>query len=218
MLLSAPEQALQIANSNLLSFLTINVISLLIEIYRRLNAHFTPFYTQNVEHTALCIGTSPAARKSQSFVDFDEKCYFLTDCDISTFKRSFYSNFADRTYCTTRYASAQGLRLANRNPLSFLTKNVISLLIQIFRRLNVHFIPFYTQNVVHNALCVGTSSAARKLQSFVVFDEKCYFVTDCDISTFKRSFYSILYAERRALRFMYRNKPCSSQIAIFCRF
>jgi hypothetical protein len=30
-------------------------------------------------HTALCVGISPAARKSQSFGDFDENCYFVPD-------------------------------------------------------------------------------------------------------------------------------------------
>jgi hypothetical protein len=125
MLLSASEQALQLANSNLFSFLTKNVISLLIEIFRRLEAHFTPFYTQNVVHATFSVGTSPAPRKSQLFVDFDEKCYFVTDCDISTFKRSFYSNFAGRTYCTTRYASEQAVQLTNRNILLILTKTLL---------------------------------------------------------------------------------------------
>jgi hypothetical protein len=67
--------------------------------------------------------------------------------------------------------SEQALQLANRNHLSLLTKTVISFLIEIFRRLNAHFTPFYTQNVVHTALCVGTGHAARKTQSFVAFDE-----------------------------------------------
>jgi hypothetical protein len=56
-----------------------SVILLLIEIFRRFNAHFTPFYTQNVVHTALCVGTSPTARKSQSFGDFDENRNFAPD-------------------------------------------------------------------------------------------------------------------------------------------
>jgi hypothetical protein len=150
--------------------LTKNVISLLIVIFRRWNANFTPFYTQNVEHSALCIGTSPAALKSQSFVDFDEN-------------------------------------------------SVISFRIEIFRRLNVHFIPFYTQNVVHTALCVGTGPAARKTQSFVDFDENS--VISFRIEIFRRlsaHFTPILQAGRIAQRVMRRNKPCSSQIAIFCRF
>jgi hypothetical protein len=55
--------------------------------------------------------------------------------------------------------------------LSILTKTAISLLIEILRRLNAHFIPFYTQNIVQTSLCVGTGTAARKTQSFVDFDE-----------------------------------------------
>jgi hypothetical protein len=61
------------------------------------------------------VGAGPAARKSQSFVDFGEN-------------------------------------------------SVISFLIEIFRRLNAHFIPFCSLNAVHNSLCVGTSPAARKSQ------------------------------------------------------
>jgi hypothetical protein len=73
-------------------------------------------------HTALCVGTDPAASNTPSFVDFDKN-------------------------------------------------TVISFLIEIFRRLNAHFTPFYTQNVVHTALFVGTFPAAHKTQSFVDFDE-----------------------------------------------
>jgi hypothetical protein len=67
-------------------------------------------------HTALCVGASPAARKSQSFVDFDENCYYVPDLDISTFKRSFYSfSHADRSkHCFMRQTSP-----AARNPQSF---------------------------------------------------------------------------------------------------
>jgi hypothetical protein len=120
-------------------------------------------------HTALCVGTDPAARKTHPFVDIDQN-------------------------------------------------SVISFLIEIFRRLNAHFTSFCTKNVVNTALCVGTCPAARKSQSFVDFDEKCYFVPDWDISTFKRSFYSILHAERIKHSFMRRNMPRSSQLAIICQF
>jgi hypothetical protein len=56
-----------------------SVISFLSEIFRRLNAHFIPFYTQNEVHIALCVGTSSAARKSQSYVDFDENSFLAPD-------------------------------------------------------------------------------------------------------------------------------------------
>jgi hypothetical protein len=71
-MLYASEQALQSANRKHLAILKRTVISFLIEIFRRLKAHFIPFYTQNVVHVACCVGTSPAARKTQSFFDFDE--------------------------------------------------------------------------------------------------------------------------------------------------
>jgi hypothetical protein len=40
-----------------------SVISFLTEIFRRFNAHFTPFYTQKLVQTALRVGKGPAARK-----------------------------------------------------------------------------------------------------------------------------------------------------------
>jgi hypothetical protein len=53
--------------------------SALVEIFRRFDAHFTPFHTQKVEEAALCFGTRPAGRKTQSFVDFDKNYYFVPD-------------------------------------------------------------------------------------------------------------------------------------------
>jgi uncharacterized membrane protein len=55
-----------------MSILTKTVFSLLIEILGRLKAHFTPFYTQKVVHTASCVGTGPAAHKTLSFDYFDK--------------------------------------------------------------------------------------------------------------------------------------------------
>jgi hypothetical protein len=54
-------------------------ISFLIEIFRRLNAISTPFYTANVVHVDISVETSPGNGKTQSFVDFDENCYFAPD-------------------------------------------------------------------------------------------------------------------------------------------
>jgi hypothetical protein len=65
------------------------VISFLSEIFRRLNAVFTPFYTLNVSHGTFCFETRPAACETHPFDDFD--CNFLPVGDISTFKRCFYS-------------------------------------------------------------------------------------------------------------------------------
>jgi hypothetical protein len=62
---------------------------LLIEILRRLIAPFTSFDTPNAVHATFSIGTSPAADKTQSFVDYDENINFVTDGDIATFNAPF---------------------------------------------------------------------------------------------------------------------------------
>ena len=47
-------------------------ISLPLKIFRRLNAHFVALCVRNVVHAISSVGTSPDARKSQSFFDFFE--------------------------------------------------------------------------------------------------------------------------------------------------
>jgi hypothetical protein len=73
------KQVLEIAKRNLSSISMKTVISFLIEIFRRLNAISTPFYTTNVLKADFSVETSPGYRKTQSFVDFDENCYFAPD-------------------------------------------------------------------------------------------------------------------------------------------
>jgi hypothetical protein len=43
-----------------------------LETFRHLNHCFTQFYTPNAAHSAFSFESSPAARKTRSFVDFDE--------------------------------------------------------------------------------------------------------------------------------------------------
>jgi hypothetical protein len=70
---------MQLAKFNLSSISTRTVISSLIEIFRRLNALSTPIYTADAMHADFSGETSPATRKIQSFLDFDENCYFVPD-------------------------------------------------------------------------------------------------------------------------------------------
>jgi hypothetical protein len=42
-----------------------------------LEALFTPFYAPNAMHADISAETSTETRKTQSFRDFDENCYFL---------------------------------------------------------------------------------------------------------------------------------------------
>jgi hypothetical protein len=76
---SSSKQALQIAILNLFSISTKTVISFLIEIFQRLNALSTPFCAPKAEHADFIVETSHATRKTQSFLDSDEYCYFVPD-------------------------------------------------------------------------------------------------------------------------------------------
>jgi hypothetical protein len=77
--ISASKQAEQLAKLNLSSQSTITVVSFLIDIFCRLDALSSPFYTPKAVHGEFIIETSPATRKTQSFVDSDENCYFVPD-------------------------------------------------------------------------------------------------------------------------------------------
>jgi hypothetical protein len=111
--------------------------------------------------------------------------------------------------------SKQSLQIAKRKLSNFGENCVISFLIQISRRLNALSTPFYTPNVAHANFSVETIPANHKTQTFKFRRKHCYFDPDCDITRFKRSFHSILHAERSALQFQRRNHPCKSQNAYF---
>jgi hypothetical protein len=77
--ISASIQALHLAKLNLSLIPKKTVISFLIEIFRCFDALSTPFYAPNVVHVDYILETSPGTRKTQSFPDFDENCYFVPD-------------------------------------------------------------------------------------------------------------------------------------------
>jgi hypothetical protein len=111
--------------------------------------------------------------------------------------------------------SKQSMEIPKRN-LSDLDENsVTSFQMEIFRRFYAHSTPFNTPNVAHANFRVETVPGNPKTQSFRFRRKLCYFVPHWDISAFKRSFYSILHAERNARRFPRRQNPCKSQNAIF---
>jgi hypothetical protein len=84
--LLASKQDQRIVKRSLSSIMT--VISLLLEIFRRLNAVFTAFHTPNTTHATFSFETRPADRETPSFVDFERN--FFPVGIISSFKRCFY--------------------------------------------------------------------------------------------------------------------------------
>jgi hypothetical protein len=73
------KQAQQLAKHNFSPISTKTVISFLIEMFRLLNAQSTPLYAPNAVQADFSVDTSPATRKTQSFLDFVENCYFFPD-------------------------------------------------------------------------------------------------------------------------------------------
>jgi hypothetical protein len=73
------KQAQQLAKRNLSLISTKTVISVLIEVFWCFFALSTPFYAPNAMQADFIVETSPATRKTQSFADFDENCYFFPD-------------------------------------------------------------------------------------------------------------------------------------------
>jgi hypothetical protein len=159
----------------------------------------------------------PCDSQNTIFLPFRRKLLFrswLRYCGVLTL---FPLHFMRRTQSTPISASKQALQPAELNLSSISMKTVISFLIEIFRRLNALSTPFYAANAVHADFIVETSSATRKTQSSLDFDENCYFVPDWDISVFWRPFASILRGERSARRIQRRKKLRDTQNSIFPR-
>jgi hypothetical protein len=108
-------------------------------------------------------------------------------------------------------ASKQSLQIAKRNLSIFDENSVITILIEIFQRLNALSTPFYTPNVANANFIVKSIPANRKTETFKFRQKLGYFVPDFDISAFKLYFLSILPAERSARQFHCQINPCKSQ-------
>ena len=80
---------------------------------------------------------------------------------------------------------------------------VVSILLEIFRRLNATSIAFYTPNVTYAVSSVETIPTVRRMRPFKRFwrHTERYFAFVGDISTFKRYFHRILHAEYYARQF-----------------
>jgi hypothetical protein len=110
--------------------------------------------------------------------------------------------------------SKQSLQIAKCNLSNFDENSVISIQIEILRRLRALSTPFYTPNVLHVHFSVEEIPVNRKTQSFKFRRKLCYFFPDSDTAAFKRSLHSILHGETIPCRFQCRNNPCKSQNAI----
>ena len=184
----------------------LSVLTLLLEIFRRLNAISIAFYTPNATHAAFSVESIPTVRKMRPFTTFCRKLSIVSIL-LETFPRLIAIYIAHYTPNAT-YAvfSVETIRIVRkmRTFTPFWRKlSVVSLLLDIFRRLNSIFIAFYTLNAMHAVFSVESSPTVRKLRQFTRFcrqTEPCLAIVG-DISTFTCYFHSILHSECYACRF-----------------
>ena len=143
----------------------LSALSLLLEIFRSLNAIFITFYLPNVVHVVFSVETSTAARKSQLFTWFWQKVFVISLLlEIFQNLKGIFARFYATNVMHACFIVETGPTVRKMHPFSRFWRKLSALSLQmaIFRRLNAIFIAFYIPNVVHVVFSVETSTAARK--------------------------------------------------------
>ena len=151
------------------------VISVLLEIFRRLNAISIAFYTPNAMHAVFSAESSPTVRKLRPFTRFWRKL-----CVISVLLEIFRRLNAISIAFYTPNAMHAGFSLETcptvrkmRPYTRFWRKQcVISSLLEIFRRLIAISIAFYTPNAMHAVFSADSSPTVRKMRPYTRFWRK----------------------------------------------
>ena len=137
------------------------VISLLLEIFRRVNSISIPFYSPNATHAVFSIETSPTVRNMRTYTRSCRKRGVISLL-LEIFRRlhaisiAFYTpNDMHAVFSVKTSPTVRKMR-----PVTRLWRNlcVISILLEIFRRLNAASLAFYTPNAMHASFIVETSS------------------------------------------------------------
>jgi hypothetical protein len=157
--------------SNVLFRRKSTVISLPLEILRRLNAQITPFCAHSIVHAPFSVDTSATARKTL-FVQFWRKSTVIS-LPLEIFRRltAHCTPFDTSNFTARQFRSQHKPRRSQNAMLAqfWQRSTVISFPLEILRRLNAQITPFYAHNTVHVALSVETIPDARKTRSFVQF-------------------------------------------------
>ena len=158
----------------------LSALSLLMAIFRRLNAIFIAFYMSNVVQAVFSVETSTAARKSQLFTWFWRKVFVISLLleifrSLNAIFPRFYATNAMHACCNVE----TGVTAPKMQPFTRFWRKLIalSLLLEIFRSLKAIFIAFYTPNVVQAVFSVETSTAARKSQPITRYWRKVFVIS-----------------------------------------
>ena len=138
-----------------------SVIFVLLEIFRRLNAISIAFYTPNAIHAVFSVDTSPTVRKVRPFTRFWRKLYVISillaiSLRFNAISIAFYTpNAIHAVFSVKTSPTVRKMRQFTRFRRKLC---VISVMLEIFRRLNAISIAFYTPNAMHAVSSVETSS------------------------------------------------------------
>jgi hypothetical protein len=121
-----------------------SVISIPIEIFRRISAQITPSYGQHIVHAVLSVETNPTPRKTRSFVDFVEEWPWLLSrlryFDVYTPKLLHFATEHSARCIMRRNKASNSQNSIDRRFRRKMT--VSSFPIEIFRRLHAQITAF----------------------------------------------------------------------------
>ena len=151
------------------------VISLLLEIFRRLNAISIAFQTPNATHAVCSVETSPAVREMRPSPRFWRKLC-VSSILLEIFLRSNTISIAfctpNATHASFSVERSRRVRIMRPFPRFWRKLCVISILLEIFRRLNTISIAFYTPNAMHASFVVERNRRVREVRPFTRFLRK----------------------------------------------
>ena len=184
----------------------LSVISVLLEVLRRLNAASIALYTPSATHAVFSVGSIPTVRIMRPFTPFWRKLRA-----ISLLLAIFRRLYAISNSCSAPSAIYASFIVGRSRPVRKMRPftrfwrelRAISLLLAIFRRLYAISISFSAPSAMYASFIVESSRPVRKMRSCTRFWRQTvsYFAIVGDLSPFKRYFHRILHAAFYVRRF-----------------
>ena len=160
----------------------LSVISILLEIFGRLNATSIAFYTSNAMHAVFGVERSRPVRKMRSFTRFWRKLSAIS-LVLEIFRRFNAISIALYTPIATHAVfSVETIPTVRKmRPFTPFWRKlcVVSILLEIFRRSNATSIAFYTPNATHASFIVDRSRPCEKCDNLLDFEENCALFRCC---------------------------------------
>ena len=144
-------------------------ISILLEIFRRLNAISIAFYTPNAMHDIFVLERNRRVREMRPFTRFWRKlCIISLLLEIFPRMNAISITFNSPNAMQTVFSVETRQTVRKMRPFTryWIKLCGISLLLEIFRRLNAISIAFNTPNATHAVFSVETCLKVRKMRPF----------------------------------------------------